>query len=626
MMGTLSGGTGDFGEKTPDSGKLSAATRPIKQDITQAQDADARVQSDAKIKEIDTAAINSAPAKVDPKPSERKRHRQGKAVAGQISRLKLALLFFIPLLFVSLWTETAPFLEQWGFRHSLADLPGDHASVNVRGLLQLLLVIPILYAGRQFFGQALSDLKERIPSPEMLLLCSTVFSVAGGIYTAIQLLLGGTYRVLPPLFLGYTGAAVTLALVSAYLDRWSKAPLPEFRDLPAMWLLSGGILLTIVVCLSFFYTGRGTAPLWQPAFMIFICCCPVGLMPATSLAAFAAVSKAASMQVLLRDGTILGHAYKTTLAVFDKTGTLTIGRPLLTDIHIFHNGSEAGLLSLAAAMLQKSDLPEAEAVRTAAEGCKLPVCTEIKSMPEGWYTARCCNENIRLGTLEFVRRFAAIPTETESYVEQLSDAGKTVWYLAVGRTLYAIFGFSDTLRKEAPEAMRMLKELGVETAVMTGDNKRAGLYLGKLSGADRVAAELLPTHKAQLVDAFRRGGHTVAVIGDGDNDAPAIAQADVGFAAGSGTKAVWKAAQAVLTDNDLRNVARTLILSRGCAETVKRNLRVACLCNLVLLPFATGITALFGGPVLRPWMTAVATLVCLAAQLLNTWNFKQREK
>lgn len=578
------------------------------------------------IQEIDTAAINAAPAETGSGQGERRsKRRQSKAVAGQISRLKLALLFLLPLLLVSVWTEGAPYLARWGLRHSLAELPGAYSVVNVRGLLQLLLILPILYAGRQFFRQALLDLRERIPSPEVLLLCSAVFSVGGGLYTSIQLLRGVPYGGLPPLFLAYTGVTVTLALVSVYLDRWSKAPLPEFQDLPAMRLLSGCILLSIVVCLSFFYTGYGTGPLWQPAFMLFICGCPACLMLSTSLASFAAVGKAASRHILLRDGTILGDAYQTTLAIFDKTGTLTVGHPVLTDIHVFHNGSETGLLSLASAMLQDSDLPEAEAVHAAAEGCRLPACTEIKRTPEGWHMARCFNENIRLGTLEFVRRFAVIPAEADSYVEQLSDAGKTVWYLAVGRTLYAIFGFSDMLREETPEAMRLLKKLGVETAVMTGDNKRAGLYLGKMSGADRVAAELLPTHKAQLVETFRRGGHRVAVIGDGDNDAPAMARADLGFAVGSGTKAVWRASQAVLTDNDLRNVARTLILSRECAATARRNLQITCLCSLALWPFAAGLAALGGGPLLLPWMIAAATIVCLAGLLLNTWKFKQRE-
>ena len=591
---------------------------------TEQTNADNAARSSSAIQEVDTAAINATATEELPKPQRRQRpKKKGRAVAGQISRLKLALLFLLPLLLVAFWTEIAPVLAAAGIRSSLFDLPGAYESANLRGVLQLLLLAPILYAGRQFYQQALQDLQERVPSAEVLLLLSTFSAVAGGLYTAFRLVSGQYYWNLPPLFLAYIGVCITAALGSVYLDRWCKAPMPQFLDLPAMWLVSGSILLAIVVCLSFFFTGKATFPLWQIAMSLFVCCCPALLLPAVSAAAFTAVQKAAAQNILLRDGTVLSDAGETSLIIFDKTGTLTVGRPVLTDIHVFNNGYETGLLSMAAAMLQGSDLPEAKAVRDAAEGCKLPLVTEIQSTPEGWHSARCFKENIRLGSLEYVQRYARIPPEVNGYVDQMSDAGKTIWYLTVGRTLYAIFGFSDELREETPEAMRRLKAMNIVTSVMTGDNKRAGLHLAKLSGADRVAAGLLPTHKAQLVQTFRKGGEVVAVVGDGDNDAPALECADFGFAVGSGTKTVWKAAQVVLTDNDLRNVAATFKLSRTCVETIKKNVLIVCICNLLLLPFASGIAFLFGGPVLQPWMLFVATLLAIILLAYSTWKLKK---
>ena len=591
---------------------------------TEEAGADNAAQSSSAVQEVDTAAINATATEELPKPPRRQRpKKKGQAVAGQISRLNLALLFLIPLLFVAFWTEVAPMLAAEGMRGSLFDLPGAYESVNLRGVLQLVLLAPILYAGRQFYLQALQDLQERIPSAEVLLLVSTLAAVAGGLYTAVHLVLGQYYWDLPPLFLAYIGVCVTAALGSVYLDRWCKAPLPQFLDLPSMWLVSGSILLAIVACLSFFFTGKAAFPVWQIGMSIFVCCCPVLLLPAVSVAAFTAVQKAAEQHILLRDGTVLGDVGETSLIIFDKTGTLTIGHPVLTDIHVFNNGSETGLLSIAAVMLQDSDLPEAAAVRDAAEGCKLPLVTEIQSTPEGWHSARCFRENIRLGSLEYVQRYVRIPPEVNGYVEQMSDVGKTIWYLTVGRTLYAIFGFSDELREETPEAMRRLKDLGIVTSVMTADNKRAGLHLARLSGAERVAAGLLPTHKAQLVQTFRKGGETVAVVGDGDNDAPALECADFGFAIGSGTKAVWKAAQVVLTDNDLRNVAATFKLSRACVETIKKNVLIVCICNLLLLPFASGIAFLFDGPMLQPWMLFAATLLAIILLAHNTWKLKK---
>ncbi len=611
-------------ENAVEAVKDSTNGSPKREETATQTDVQEEAQSVPTVQEVDTASINATEQDATPQPKRRQRpKRKGRSVAGQVSRLKLALLFLAPLLLVSIWTELAPFLVSAGIRGSLVDLPGKYETVNLRGLLQLELVGPILYAGRQFYQQALQDLRERIPSAEVLLLISTVAAVCGGLYTACHLVLGQHYWNLPPLFLSYIGLCVTAALGSVYLDRWCKASLPQFLDLPSMWLVSGSILLSIVACLSFFFTGKAAFPIWQIAMSIFVCGCPVLLLPAISAAAFTSVQKAAEKNILLRDGTVLGDAGETSLIIFDKTGTLTIGRPVLTDIHVFNNGNESGLLSLASAMLQDSDLPEAEAVRDAAEGCKLPLVTEVHSTPEGWHSARCFKENIRLGSLEYVKRYARIPAEANGYVEQMSDAGKTVWYLTVGRTLYAIFGFSDELREETPEAMRRLKEMNIVTSVMTADNKRAGLYLARLSGAERVAAGLLPTHKAQLVQTFRKGGEVVAVVGDGDNDAPALECADVGFTVGSGTKTVWKAAQVVLTDNDLRNVAVTFTLSRACVETIKTNVRIVCICNLLLLPFALGVSYLVGGPMLQPWMLFVATIAAAALVANNTWKLKK---
>ncbi len=611
-------------ENTVEAVKDSSNGNAKREETASQTDVQEEAQSVPTVQEVDTTSINAAEQDATPQPKRRQRpKRKGRSVAGQVSRLKLALLFLAPLLLVSFWTELAPFLVSAGIRGSLVDLPGKYETVNLRGLLQLELVGPILYAGRQFYQQALQDLRERIPSAEVMLLISTVAAVSGGLYTACHLVLGQHYWNLPPLFLSYIGLCVTAALGSVYLDRWCKASLPQFLDLPSMWLVSGSILLSIVACLSFFFTGKAAFPIWQIAVSIFVCGCPVLLLPAISVAAFTSVQKAAEKNILLRDGTVLGDAGETSLIIFDKTGTLTIGRPVLTDIHVFNNGNESGLLSLASAMLQDSDLPEAEAVRDAAEGCKLPLVTEVQSTPEGWHSARCFKENIRLGSLEYVKRYARIPAEANGYVEQMSDVGKTVWYLTVGRTLYAIFGFSDELRKETPEAMRRLKEMNIVTSVMTADNKRAGLYLARLSGAERVAAGLLPTHKAQLVQTFRKGGEVVAVVGDGDNDAPALECADFGFAVGSGTKTVWKAAQVVLTDNDLRNVAATFTLSRACVEIIKTNVRIVCICNLLLLPFALGIAYLLGGPLLQPWMLLVATIAAAALVANNTWKLKK---
>ncbi|HCJ90490.1 MAG TPA: hypothetical protein DHV71_01170, partial [Acidaminococcaceae bacterium] len=152
----------------------------------------------------------------------------------------------------------------------------------------------------------------------------------------------------------------------------------------------------------------------------------------------------------------------------------------LTDIFTFHNGPETGLLSLAAAMVQRGGSREAAAIREAAEGCALPPCSELEAAPEGGFETLCFHEHVRLGPKEYVSRTVLLPLEADTYADRLTGEGKTVWYLTVGRRLYAVFGFSDILRDEAVDVMQLLKKQHIRTAVMTGDNKRAAQYLGKM--------------------------------------------------------------------------------------------------------------------------------------------------
>ena len=273
-------------ENAVEAVKDSTNGSPKREETAAQTDVQEEAQSVPAVQEVDTASINAAEQDATPQPKRRQRpKRKGRSVAGQVSRLKLALLFLAPLLLVSIWTELAPFLVSAGIRGSLIDLPGKYETVNLRGLLQLELVGPILYAGRQFYQQALQDLRERIPSAEVLLLISTVAAVCGGLYTACHLVLGQHYWNLPPLFLSYIGLCVTAALGSVYLDRWCKASLPQFLDLPSMWLVSGSILLSIVACLSFFFPERQPSPSGRlpcPSLSVavrYCCCLPSARLP-----------------------------------------------------------------------------------------------------------------------------------------------------------------------------------------------------------------------------------------------------------------------------------------------------------------------------------------------------------
>ena len=563
------------------------------------------------------AAVRPAPK---PRPRDRKKSR---AIAGELSRFQRAVWFLIPLLVVTVWTEVAGLLVARGIAVPFFTLPAPYDRCNVWGLVQLVLFLPIAAAGREFYRFAGKDILQRIPSPEVLLTVSTAASFFMGLFTAVQMVRGVPYEVLPPLFFLYSGICLAAALGANALDRWGKVSLPSFRDRPALGMLSGAILLSIVAFLSFFFTGRHGFPLWQIVASLLIVACPAGLFLATSLPAFAAAGKVAACRILLRDGAVLGDFYRTTMVVFDKTGTLTKGQVKLTDIFTFHNGPETGLLSLAAAMVQRGGSREAAAIREAAEGCALPPCSELEAAPEGGFETLCFHEHVRLGPKEYVSRTVLLPLEADTYADRLTGEGKTVWYLTVGRRLYAVFGFSDILRDEAVDVMQLLKKQHIRTAVMTGDNKRAAQYLGKMSGADRVAAELKPEHKADLVRAFQAGGDDIAAVGNDSYDAPALACADTGITIGSGDKEAWQASQIVLLDDDLRNIPRLLRLSRRCARCAWRDAWIASACNIVLVPAACGILTLFGGTMLTPGMLAVATLVSLLYLSVQYGRFRR---
>ena len=569
-------------------------------------------------------AAKEQPGTAQPAPKPRPRDRKkSRARIGELGRFQRALRFLIPLCVAAVWTEVAGLLLARGVAVPFFTLPVPYDRCNIWGLVQLVLFLPIVAAGREFYGFAKKDILQRIPSPEVLLTVSTAASLFMGLYTAVQLMRGIPYEVLPPLFFLYSGVCLTAALGANALDRWGKVSLPSFRDRPALGMLSGAILLSIVAFLSFFFTGRHGFPLWQIVASLLIVACPAGLFLATSLPAFAAAGKVAACRILLRDGAVLGDFYRTTMVVFDKTGTLTKGQVKLTDIFTFHNGPETGLLSLAAAMVQRGGSREAAAIREAAEGCALPPCSELEAAPEGGVETLCFHEHVRLGPKEYVSRTVLLPLEADTYADRLTGEGKTVWYLTVGRRLYAVFGFSDILRDEAVDVMQLLKKQHIRTAVMTGDNKRAAQYLGKMSGADRVAAELKPEHKADLVRAFQAGGDDIAAVGNDSYDAPALACADTGITIGSGDKEAWQASQIVLLDDDLRNIPRLLRLSRRCARCAWRDAWIASACNIVLVPAACGILTLFGGTMLTPGMLAVATLVSLLYLSVQYGRFRR---
>lgn len=403
----------------------------------------------------------------------------------------------------------------------------------------------------------------------------------------------------------------------------SKAPIAKTADRIAAIFVPVVLVIALVAGLSWWFAGAGSKFALQVFVAVLVIACPCALGLATPAAIMVAVGKGAEKGVLFKNAEALETAHNVTMAVFDKTGTITKGKPIVTDVIGWNGAKEEAITRLAAAIEQGSAHPLAVAIKERAAGMDLPTCTDFRTTVGGGIAARCENTNVRLGNLAFVKPVAAIPPNAVEIGEQLSAVGKTIVYLTIGRNLCGIFAIADTLKEETLEAMQKLHDLHIRTVILTGDNKRAAAYIAEQAGVDEVVAELLPGHKAELIKSFQQGGEVVAMIGDGINDAPALAQADLGIAVGGGTDVAIESAQVVLVNGDIRNISTTLRLSKATIRNVKENLFWAFGYNIIGIPVAAGVLHIFGGTLLDPMIAAAAMSLSSVSVVSNALRLKR---
>lgn len=402
----------------------------------------------------------------------------------------------------------------------------------------------------------------------------------------------------------------------------SKAPIAKTADKIAAVFVPVVLVIALVAGLSW-WSGSGSKFAIQVFVAVLVIACPCALGLATPAAIMVAVGKGAEKGVLFKNAEALETAHNVTMAVFDKTGTITKGKPIVTDVIGWNGAKEEAITRLAAAIEQGSAHPLAVAVKERAAGMELPTCTDFRTTVGGGIAARCENTNVRLGNLSFVQPVAMIPPNAIELGEKLASVGKTIVYLTIGRNLCGIFAIADTLKEETQEAMQKLHELNIRTVILTGDNKRAAAYIAQQAGVDEVVAELMPGHKAELIKSFQQGGEIVAMVGDGINDAPALAQADLGIAVGGGTDVAIESAQVVLVNGDIRNISTTLRLSKATIRNVKENLFWAFGYNIIGIPVAAGVLHIFGGPLLDPMIAAAAMSLSSVSVVSNALRLKR---
>ena len=380
----------------------------------------------------------------------------------------------------------------------------------------------------------------------------------------------------------------------------SKAPIQRTADVVASYFVPAVLTIAVITWAVWLYWGPPpaltVAILNAVAVLVIACPCALGL--ATPTAIIVGTGKGAECGILIRNAEALERAHTVTTVVLDKTGTLTRGQPVVTDLITADGMSENEMLRLAASAESGSEHPLGQAIRTAAteRGLTLAEAAQFQAFPGHGVQAQVEGKSIALGNAGLLQQRGLALNGMQSSGQELTSQGKTAMWVVVDGKVTGLLAVADTLKPGAKEAVSALRRLGLEVVMLTGDNRPTAEAIAREAGIDKVVAEVLPQDKAAEVRKLQEESRVVAMVGDGINDAPALAQADVAIAMGTGTDLAMETAQITLMRGDLRGVPEAIALSRATIRTIRQNLFWAFFYNTALIPIAAGVLYLvFGG-------------------------------
>lgn len=423
------------------------------------------------------------------------------------------------------------------------------------------------------------------------------------------------------------GSDTTLSQIIKLVEdaQGSKAPIARMADIITGYFVPIVIALAVLAGIAWLIAGQSGIFALSVIITTLVIACPCALGLATPTSIMVGTGKGAEHGVLIKSGEALETTHNLDTIVFDKTGTLTEGKPIVTDILVTPLITKENLLYYAASGETGSEHPLGEAIvqKSKEENMTLAKPDHFEAIPGHGIRVEIEGKDMYIGNRKLMLEQKIDLSSMEKESNRLADEGKTPMYLSVDGELAGIIAVADTLKENSMKAVKELRRRGVEVIMITGDNKRTAKAIAKQVGIDSVLSEVLPEDKAEEVKKLQEAGKKVAMVGDGINDAPALAQADIGIAVGSGTDVAIESADIVLMRNDLTAVLTAIDLSHTTLRNIKQNLFWAFAYNLVGIPVAMGLLYIFGGPLMSPIFAAVAMSFSSVSVLLNALRLRR---
>ncbi|NLM43015.1 MAG: copper-translocating P-type ATPase [Clostridiales bacterium] len=404
----------------------------------------------------------------------------------------------------------------------------------------------------------------------------------------------------------------------------SKAPIAQMADIVSGYFVPIVFAIAVVASIAWYLSGESVVFALTIFISVLVIACPCALGLATPTAIMVGTGKGAEYGILIKGGEALETTHKINTIVFDKTGTVTEGKPEVTDIVTTNLFEKNRLLQIAASAERGSEHPLGEAIVREAENENIDLLKveKFSAIPGHGIEVNIEGANVLLGNRKLMIDRNVELKELEEESDRLASEGKTPMYIAIDSKLAGIIAVADVVKGSSAKAIQKLHDMGIEVVMITGDNKRTAEAIARQVGIDRVLAEVLPQDKANEVKKLQDEGKKVAMVGDGINDAPALAQADIGIAIGSGTDVAMESADIVLMRSDLMDVPAAIELSKSTIRNIKQNLFWAFGYNTAGIPLAAGVLHLFGGPLLNPVFAAAAMSLSSVSVLTNALRLR----